>query len=463
MLSQRLKNILLYGSTTLMLIIGTALLVAIARGYRYDFLHQRITQTGLVIIDSKPNGATILINDKPINQKTPYRIEAADIGDTTIKLQLKDYRDWSRHFTVHPEQVSFLDYAWLLPIKLDQTSPQPELNPTSLIQSANNRKTFFITKTNELAIWQFVDQAQPQKIYTAPSVLGQNPVKDIDSLTSNYDGSQLFFRLVSDSSATMMIKNIGGNDAINLSESFAINSGAIILNPADRNTPYLLDNGNLSRFKLDNKSAPPTQLLQNVSNFTPSNDRAIYTTTDPTTGKISIYFATNNLDKRTLVNLDKYKDAGPFSLKYSQFRGLDYVYALSTSSHRLFIVANPTSDNPRISIYGQAVTSFMVSPSGRYVVTNNNNHFNSYDFELGYYYNRADTTLVGLNDWLWLDDDHILYKANQVVHLVDYEGSNDQTIVDNADKPMTIAYQFDSKSVLYTDPVKFKQVYLVKR
>lgn len=463
MLSPRLKNILLYGSTTLMLVIGTALLVAIARGYRYDFLHQRITQTGLVIIDSKPNGATILIDDKPINQKTPYRIEAADIGDTTIKLQLKDYRDWTRHFTVHPEQVSFLDYAWLLPIKLEQTSPQPELNPTNLIQSTDHRKTFFITKTGELTIWQYIDQAQPQKIYTAPPALGQSQIKDIDSLTSNYDGSQLYFRLVSDNSATMMIKNVGGGDAINLSDNFAINTGSIILNPADRNTPYLLDNGQLSRFKLDNKSLPLTHLLDNVTNFTPSNDRAIYTTTDPTTSKTSVYFATNNLDKRTLVNLDQYKDAGPYSLKYSQFRGVDYIYALSQSSHRLLIVAAPMSDAPKTSIYGQAVSSFMISPSGRYIVTNNNGHFNSYDFELGYYYNRADAKLTGLNDWLWLDDDHIIFKADQVVHMIDYDGSNDQTIIDNASTPIMMAYQFDSKSVLYTDPAKFKQTYLVKR
>lgn len=463
MITPRLKNIFLYGSAITTIIIGTALLVAIARGYRYDFLNRRITQTGLVIIDSKPNGATIYVNDYKISQKTPYRIEAANIGEMTIKLQRNGYRDWFRRFTVRPEEVSFLDYAWLLPTTLDYDQPLPNVKPTRIVQSGDHRKTFYTIKTDtDISVWQYLGQSTPQRIYTAPPAVGPNPIKDIDSVQVNTDGSQLQFRLLTDGDSPTIIKNVGANESYNIADIFKIKSGSIYLNPNNRNEPLWLDNGRLTRLNLDGKtiSAP---LAENVTAVKLKVDKVVYSTVNPETKKTERYFSTTSLERSFRLNLPDETDTGAFTFDYSRFRDTDYVYCLSQSTKKLYIIADPTSGSARTSVYGQAVTSFIISPSSRYVMTNNRGRLNTYDFELGYYYSNDAAKLDDLRDWLWVDDNHIIAQTNNAIRLIDYDGYNDQTVSQSGDTITGIAYQFDTKSVTYRSDNRFKQVLLLKR
>ena len=460
MLSQRLKNILLYGSTITVIIIGTALLVAIARGYRYDFLNRRITQTGLVLIDSQPNGASIFVNDKYINQKSPYRIEAADIGQMTVKLTRAGYRDWMRTFTVHPEQVSFLDYAWLLPNQLDYEKPLSNVTPTNLMPSGDHRKTYYQTKDPEIAIWQYLGQSNPQRIYTAPTSQNGSTVKEIDSLQASYDGSQLLYRVVSDN-PSWFIKNIGSNDAIDILDTLKISVGTIILNPSNRNEPFWLENGNLHKLNLDAKSVGPI-VQSNVNAVSIKTDKVVYSTIDPATQKTSVFFTTTSFEKVTRVPLKSTDDNGPFVLDYSRFRDTDYIYALSQTSGTLFITSDPSGTNTRQSIYGKSVKNFIVSPSGRYILTDDRGKQNTYDFELGYYY-PSNTSLDELQSWLWIDDNHIIVKTAGRLRMIDYDGSNSQELSEPSDKIPSFAYQFDTKTVLYRNDTSFKQVFLIKR
>ncbi len=72
---------LMYTLAIGVLIFGTIALVYFAQGYSYDFKSGQIRNSGLVLLDSRPNGASITLNGKSISDKTPYRYDNAAGGD----------------------------------------------------------------------------------------------------------------------------------------------------------------------------------------------------------------------------------------------------------------------------------------------------------------------------------------------------------------------------------------------
>lgn len=90
----------------LFLILGTALVVAFARGYRF-WIHNgkpEFAGTGLLVAKSIPDGASVYINDK-LTTATDNTINLAP-GQYTVKIQKDGYFVWQKIITVQKEVVS---------------------------------------------------------------------------------------------------------------------------------------------------------------------------------------------------------------------------------------------------------------------------------------------------------------------------------------------------------------------
>ena len=107
MISKQTQKALTYIFAILAMVLGSIFLVAMAQGYRYDFLTGQIKESGLVLIDSKPNGADIYINGTRDKNATPYRLTNAQLGPMNIELVRPEFRVWKKSLTVEAQQVGF--------------------------------------------------------------------------------------------------------------------------------------------------------------------------------------------------------------------------------------------------------------------------------------------------------------------------------------------------------------------
>ena len=95
------------------IILGTAAaIIAYGRGYRFDVTNYALNSTGLVVIQSEPNGAQIIIDGK-IKTATPATITLRP-GTYTITIAKEGFQSWEKHINVEGEVVNKID-ALLLP------------------------------------------------------------------------------------------------------------------------------------------------------------------------------------------------------------------------------------------------------------------------------------------------------------------------------------------------------------
>ncbi len=83
------------------------LLTLYAAGWRYDFSKARIIRVGSIVVESEPDKAAILLNNKLQPKKTPATFNSVFPGDYTLSLTKDGYRPWQRQLAVVPSKTIF--------------------------------------------------------------------------------------------------------------------------------------------------------------------------------------------------------------------------------------------------------------------------------------------------------------------------------------------------------------------
>ena len=76
-----------------------------------------IIKTGLIYLSTVPPGASIYLDDKLQDPKTPASLPDLDPADYTVRLVMGNYQDWSHDITVIPNNASLFDKILLIPKK----------------------------------------------------------------------------------------------------------------------------------------------------------------------------------------------------------------------------------------------------------------------------------------------------------------------------------------------------------
>jgi len=126
-----------------------------AAGYRLDKNGYTVERTGMFIIDSKPQGAKILIDDQPqqtwvsaISNKnnflaTPAKIKNLLPGEYNLKIELDGYWSWQKKLTVYPGASTFAENIYLFKNGLPLQIMPTDTATTSLLE--NNSQAAIIT------------------------------------------------------------------------------------------------------------------------------------------------------------------------------------------------------------------------------------------------------------------------------------------------------------------------------
>ncbi len=148
------KRRLFFWIAVAIFVLVAPLIISYAGGYRYDFQKNEITQTGAIVIDSKPEKAKIILNEKELKKETPGAIKGLfPSRNYEVSLQKDGYQSWQKVLSVEPEKIVSLDNIFLFP---------KELSPRPIIE---NRRLSFFSISPEEKLVLFIDEAEQINIF----------------------------------------------------------------------------------------------------------------------------------------------------------------------------------------------------------------------------------------------------------------------------------------------------------
>ena len=128
--SDKLKRALAFYASVLSFFVILPVLLSYSLGYRIDYRAMKVYKTGIIFINSKPNGASIYINDKLFDGVTPAQIEELKPGSYKVKVRREGFYPWEEELVVRPNMVTKAESIILFPVmqEMNKIIDQPILD-----------------------------------------------------------------------------------------------------------------------------------------------------------------------------------------------------------------------------------------------------------------------------------------------------------------------------------------------
>ncbi len=105
---QRIRAVLFYLSVAVFFIFLPFILSS-ALGYKFDRRNLKFTRSGLIFLKTQPAGASVYLDGKLLNEKTPATINELLPGRYHIRLELEKHYPWTDEVVVEAGQAARLD------------------------------------------------------------------------------------------------------------------------------------------------------------------------------------------------------------------------------------------------------------------------------------------------------------------------------------------------------------------
>ncbi len=448
----------------IIIVIGTLILVAFAQGYNYDALHNQIYKTGLVLIDSNPNNAEIFLNSKSINKKTPFRYSSAPAGNIGVELKKDGYRDWLKESVVIPGEVTFVNYSILLPSVLGQKQISEDIIFSDIVQS-ENKKTFGVSNKS-LTIYSLSDEDTIKALYVAPQ--SNNPdtqVIEIYGIQLSSDGQRLLFnQKLSSTAIQTLVLDTSNSKTTNLTQEFGFSFNDLRFNPKNSSELFWLESGVLKKIQISENSIS-SNIIDSIFQLDVEEDRLMVVKQDPENKQLARLLSydlsgTNEI----LINQIEFDPKG-YDILFIRSRYAEYLSLIYKTDMRAELTKNPyqkTSGSKSTKQIGLNVSNQSINPNSRFLVYNQNNILRSLDLE----FNQDESyeaNLLGLQNWQWYDDYHLVIQQNNTVRFLDYDGQNNYLLTPINDI-VDFGIQPSQKSIIpLNNSGKLYKLYLTKK
>lgn len=113
---QRIRAFLFYLSVIIFLI-GLPFILSYALGYKFDRRTFKFTKTGLLVLKTQPSGASVYLDEKLLNVKTPAIIAELLPGRYSLRLELEKHYPWFNEVNVDAGKVTRLEKVILFPLR----------------------------------------------------------------------------------------------------------------------------------------------------------------------------------------------------------------------------------------------------------------------------------------------------------------------------------------------------------
>lgn len=122
-------------------------------GYRYDWQHKQLKQTGVISVDVFPTDATVTINQSTFTEKLPLELRNRAPGRYQVKIERTGYQSWEKDIVVESKKTTYIKdiqlFLTALPVPLLNTAT----TPTAAIASTDG--SYIILMTSQPPVYDF--------------------------------------------------------------------------------------------------------------------------------------------------------------------------------------------------------------------------------------------------------------------------------------------------------------------
>lgn len=148
-------------------LIAAPLLIGYTAGYRYHFKQKSIVKTGVLIIETTPEGAKVILDGRLRKERTPARLANLLPGTYEITLTSEKFHPWSKALEIKSAQTTFATEIVLLkqalPTLLDSSTPFP--NETNTASRSTDALHYELRQANH-EVWEINPRTGEERLIT---------------------------------------------------------------------------------------------------------------------------------------------------------------------------------------------------------------------------------------------------------------------------------------------------------
>jgi hypothetical protein len=437
-----------YTVLTVLAVTGTIILVFAGRGYDIDRNTGQVIQNGLVLVESIPDGAVVVIDGQPENDTTPSRLSVPG-GEYGFKIDFEGYRSWEKQIIVSGSAVEWLAYPLLIPESLKTTHVSAFKDLEFVSQNPNTEK-YLVRTVQKDPIFKLISikngllvDEQNLSLPTGLITLGDGKLGSFDLVDWIDDGRYALITHTSRPSVEYILLDTENvTQSRNITSDFDLNLTDVVFINQKSDQLYTIVDGDLRKLNLaDNTISAP--IAKKVASFTTLEDKllAYIRTSDEGSATIELALGANS----PVILSELTGKAAQYKLDLSELDGVVYLTVLDTQNGRVIIFVDPhkpktdTKETDRLTLALDGAKYLTLSDKHRFITIQSSSAFVVYDFEESEIYRfKLPIDIPTDSQVKWMDNYRMLiHDKSGLLYLFEFDGANLQPLVkSNQDFPV---------------------------
>lgn len=456
------KLIVLYIMMTAVVITSVFFIIMVVMGFGYDANKGKLEQYGFLYFSSTPSGANVTVDGKLIGSKTPNKVNVS-AGKHTVLINKDGYEAWSKTVESKAGVISWLNYAILIPKKIEIESL---VNYDAIVDSLTSPKSHYMILQSESSTPTFdlVDISSntikstkltiPKTLYSEADTAGVAHSFSMEKWDSG-ERYVLIKHNYGDKSEWLVLDNQDAGVTKNITKLFNISISQIYFADTGGNKFYVLDTNDVRKLDLGAGTISKS-LVSNVKSFAVSDLNVItfISKKDETKDQQIAGIYLESSDKSYALRTTN--GSADLHISTAHYFKEDYVAISEGKKVDIFGGSYPNSDNKEatslsviktINLDG-SVNELNFSPAGEYVFIRSGSSFTTYDLEYNNLNKTNITSQVVDFSIKWLDNSNLWSDADSSLSIREFDGANYHKI-NNVLLNQDIALNHD-KSYIYS-------------
>jgi hypothetical protein len=404
--------------------LGTVVLVALGRGYSYDFTNHRLTLNGLLVLNSMPSGANVSRQDKPLKRKTPYRV-TLEPGSYKLDVTKDGFMPWSKTVEVRASEVTWVQYVWMLSSvpKIDMYGSASVI--TKLVASRDHRHFAYLTSGDEPGLW-VMDAANKQvrRVYTPKAAIAEvpgvaaMPAEVLSSVTWCDDNTHMLLQSLIGTNNQTQIVAINNDPIVNLTDAFKANFANISFTSGNWHELLWASPEGLRKVDIGGQTTSAV-LADKVAGYTIAGDRILYIQATAL-GKTLYSMDKSGHDKKELVQSIAESDS--YDIDSATYKDKSYISVVPAKSRTVSLYSDLDGPTPISKVISRDATSVQFNGDGRFMTFDSGTSIGTYDLENQNIYMVSNGSPI--SRFSWFDSYHLIFERGGRLIFSEYDGKN---------------------------------------
>lgn len=440
--TQLIRHLVVYASMFLSIIGIVGIVLLFVLGYRLDG-NNRLEQGALIQFESKPTGASVLVDGNTLSARTPTKVTVPE-GSHALTMNRSGYETWQKTITVAGGTLSWINYPILIPIDRP-TEVVHTYQSLVAAEASSDRKHMLVQERRNEPVFGLINMESTE----APSTTVRLPVDAYTAAKSDATHAFYIDRWDSDGRYVILLHTFDGKkewivlDSDQPSRSINITA---LLDIAVEQIRFSGNSGNVffARLsdgtirKLDLGAATISRaLVTNATSFEVYDSNILTYTSDLSTDTVELYGAGIYKDSETsAVELFSSKSSDGLRIATTRYINSYYTAISADTSVTIYRGDYPRTKEDVADLqtfatftFPKAVDRLTFSREGTYLLVQSGKEVLSYDLERKASYPSVISTDADIRRPLrWIAPAYLYSDYGGELTLREFDGTNIHTI-----------------------------------